>query len=207
MDRHDGTGRGHRGAKKGGEGRGSWGDDRKPKVEGEEGEEKTGEVREKRAPREPREKREPREPREKREPREPKEEVKAEPVVEEEEVGFTLEDFYAQKAAKSQGLNKKHEVRQHEKIDAKNIQGIENLKADQFQSTVARNLTNGETHVKGKGQGAELLGFGSVNYDDEFSVRRGGKDSGPRTQVPRPQNKGGRKGGKLVVDDNDFPAL
>jgi hypothetical protein len=44
--------------------------------------------------------------RERRE-RKPREEFKAEPVVEEEEVGFTLDDYLKAKQAKSQGLIKK----------------------------------------------------------------------------------------------------
>ena len=198
MDRKDGTGRGRRGDRKDGEGKGNWGNEKKPRVEGEE------ENKE----RKPREKREPREPREKREPREPRvvEEVKAEPIVEEEEIGFTLDDYLAQKQAKSQGLAKKNEVRKHEKIDAKNIKENEDVRAQQFQTTYDNQLTSKDTHIKAKGEGAELLGFGSVSYDDDFQVRRGGDRNAPR-QAARPQNKGGRKGGKLVVDDNDFPAL
>jgi hypothetical protein len=198
MDRKDGTGRGRRGDRKEGEGKANWGNEKKPRAEGEE------ENKE----RKPREKREPREPREKREPREPRvvEEVKAEPIVEEEEIGFTLDDFLAQKQAKSQGLAKKNEVRKHEKIDAKNIKESEDVRAQQFQTTYDNQLTSKDTHIKAKGEGAELLGFGSVSYDDDFQVRRGGDRNAPR-QAARPQNKGGRKGGKLVVDDNDFPAL
>ena len=208
MDRRDGTGRGRRGDRKEGEGKGAWGNDRKPREEGAEGEEpkESTEPKEQKEPRE-RKPREAREPRERREPREPKEEVKAEPVVEEEEIGFTLDDFMAKKAAKSTGLIKKADVRKNEKIDAKNISEFENTNAAQFQTTFDTVLVNKDTHVKARGEGAELLGFGSVNYDDDFQVRRGGNDRGARPQAQRPQNKGGRKGGKLVVDDNDFPAL
>jgi hypothetical protein len=59
--------------------------------------------------------------RERRE-RKPREEVKAEPVVEEEEVGFTLDDYFKAKQAKSQGLIKKQEVRKHEAIADKKIE-------------------------------------------------------------------------------------
>ena len=196
MDRQDGTGRGRRGDRKEGEGKGAWGSERKPRVEGAEGEEKR-----ERKPREPKEHREP------REPRAPKEEVKAEPIVEEEEIGFTLDDFMAKKAAKSTGIIKKADVRKNEKIDAKNIKESVNTNAAEFQVTVDSVLVNKDTHVKARGEGSELLGFGAVNYDDDFQVRRGGNDRSARPQVQRPQAKGGRKGGKLVVDDNDFPAL
>jgi hypothetical protein len=51
--------------------------------------------------------------------------------VEEEEVGFTLADYEAQKAAKSQGLLKKAEVRGKDKIDAKNIKESDIIHTEQ----------------------------------------------------------------------------
>lgn len=43
-----------------------------------------------------------------------------EPVVEEEEVGFTLDDYFAQKQANSKGLlAQKSQMREHEKIQEK----------------------------------------------------------------------------------------
>lgn len=76
FDRHSGTGAGKKDFKKGGHGKGNWGDEKKPIVEVPEGE-KTGEETKEQPRRERREK--------KPEP---------EPVVEEEEeVGFTLQDY------------------------------------------------------------------------------------------------------------------
>ena len=94
FDRQDGTGRGRRGDKKGGHGRGGWGD-KVPRPEDSNATPVEGEVAAEAKPE-----------RERRE-RKPREEVKAEPVVEEEEVGFTLDDYLKAKQAKSQGLIKK----------------------------------------------------------------------------------------------------
>lgn len=62
--------------------------------------------------------------------------------------------------------------------------------------------------------GAELLGFSAgADQGEEFESRggasRGGR-GGRREERPRQENKprqGGRKGGKIVVDDNEFPTL
>jgi hypothetical protein len=81
--------------------------------------------------------------------------------VEVEEVGFTLDDYLAAKQAKSQGLLKKGEVRQEkEKISGK----IEESKGQhsEMATTLTKNLDAGQLYVVGKGQGAELLGFGAV---------------------------------------------
>jgi len=85
MDRRDGTGRGHRGDRREGQSRGGWGgnthaNEAKPE-DGENKaatEEETKELRRERMP-------------------EPVEE-------EEEEVGFTLDDYMAQKSANSKGM-------------------------------------------------------------------------------------------------------
>lgn len=202
MDRQDGTGRGRRGDKKGGHGKGNWGKDEEnkdgaPVVEGEE-------RKERREPREPRERREP------REPREPKvEEVKPEPIVEE-EVGFTLDDYLAAKQAKSQGLCKKNEAREHQKIDAKNIKDFDIKHEEQATTRLYRNV---EVQAPTQGLGGALLGFQALgDAGDEFEARgaRGGRGGrgGDRPRQDRPQTqRGGRKGGKIVVDDNEFPAL
>jgi len=100
MDKQDGTGRGRRGDRKDGERRGGWGD-KKPVAEGETEENKDG------APAEE----EKRAPRREREPREPV------VVEEEEEVGFTLDDYINQKSAKGTGLLADTKVaRDHEKV-------------------------------------------------------------------------------------------
>ena len=54
--------------------------------------------------------------------RKPREEFKAVPVVEEEEVGFTLDDYMAAKQAKSTGMIIKKEVRKNEQIADKKIE-------------------------------------------------------------------------------------
>lgn len=203
FDRKDGTGKARRGDRKGGNSKGTWGNDKKV-AEGEEEPKKDENAEEK-----------------------PKEEEKVqepEPVVEEEEeeeVGFTLDDFLAQKEANSKGLLTAAQKREHEKMTAKNVQVNDTEKERVTQ--IDSHLAGRDTYAIKKSEGAELLGFGAVNYDDEFESRgarggrggrgsdrggrggRGGRgaDRGGRDNRPR----GGRKGGKLVVDDNDFPAL
>ena len=117
FDRQDGTGRGRRGDKKGGHGRGGWGD-KVPRPEDSNATPIEGETTAEAKPE-----------RERRE-RKPREEVKAEPVVEEEEIGFTLDDYIKAKQAKSQGLIKKQEVRAHEAIADKKIE-LSNLTHDE----------------------------------------------------------------------------
>ena len=96
MDRQDGTGRGRRGDRKQGQGKGGWGGD-KPARDGTEA-----------APEEE----------EKKEVRRPE----PEPVVEEEEVGFTLDDYIAQKQATSKGLlAEKKDTRAREKVQEKTL--------------------------------------------------------------------------------------
>jgi len=182
MDRQDGTGRGHRGDRKGGAaGKGTWGDEKKPLIEGE-----TAAVETAKPATEQREQRErkPREPRERRErPERPaEEEKKSEPVVEEEEVGFTLDDYFNQKKAKDTGLLKKGEVRAHEKNDAKNIADVKGS-ADIIAAGTS-NLTRGDSHKISKGEGAELMGFGSVKEDDDFRGGRGGRGRGGYNDRP-----------------------
>jgi len=96
MDRQDGTGKAHRGDRKGGHGKGNWG---KPaaKEEGEEGAENKAENNE-----------------ETKEEKKEEKPVEVEPEVEEEE-GFTYDDFLAQKA----GSNlPQAAAREHVKITA-----------------------------------------------------------------------------------------
>ena len=81
MDRKDGTGRGNRGDRKGGNQKGGWGG-KKPTND-----EVRGNTQDTEAPVE-----------------EEKKAVEPEPVEEEEEVGYTLDDYLADKNAKSKGL-------------------------------------------------------------------------------------------------------
>lgn len=89
--------------KKGGHGKGNWGDDKKPIAE--EGNADAAE--------------ETKEPR--RERREKKEEPKPEPEEEYEEVGFTYSDYLKQKEEKSSNLAAA-QTREHEKLNTKNLQ-------------------------------------------------------------------------------------
>ena len=199
MDRKDGTGKAHRGEKKAGHGKGNWGKDNEESKDVAEGEE-----RKERKPREPKEPREPREPREKKE-----EEPKPEPIVEE-EVGFTLDDYMQVKQSKAQGLYKTNQVREHQKMDAKNIKGFEPVHEEQ---ATTRIYMAKDTIPTSAGTNANLLGFQANNdAGEEFEARgsRGGRGGrgGDRPRQDRPQTqRGGRKNNRFVVDDNEFPAL
>jgi len=71
----------------------------------------------------------------------------------------------------------------------------------QFSATFDTNIAGRETHTIKPGMGAELLSFQAADDDqDDKKFRRG-----PRDQQQQ-KGKGGRKG-KMVIDDNDFPAL
>jgi plasminogen activator inhibitor 1 RNA-binding protein len=186
MDRKDGTGKAHRGDKKGGHGKGNWGKDN----------EESKDI--------PEEERKERKPREKKE-----EEPKPEPVIEE-EVGFTLDDYLQVKQSKAQGLYKTNQVREHQKIDAKNIKDL-NYVHDEMATTKIYNAK--DTIPTSSGANANLLGFQAANdAGDEFEARgsRGGRGGrgGDRPRQDRPQTqRGGRKNNRFVVDDNEFPAL
>lgn len=188
MDRQDGTGRARRGDKKGGHGKGNWGAE-KPEGEVVAGEENKEEKAVERRERKPRE-----------------DKPKPEPIVEE-EVGFTLDDYMNAKQAKSQGLYKKQDVRQHEKLDAKNIKAFEANHSEQATTKLVKQV---DTLATRPSAGGNLLGFQNVEDDvvEERGARGGRGRGGDRPRQDRPQTqRGGRKGGKLVVDDNDFPAL
>jgi hypothetical protein len=113
----------------------------------------------------------------------------------------------AAKQAKTQGLLKKAEGRANEKIDAKNIK---DLAYNHDERATTKEVKSIETFAMKPNAGSDLFGFQKV--DDEVEVRgtRGGRGRGGDRPVrqDRPQTqRGGRKGGKIVVDDNDFPAL
>ena len=112
----------------------------------------------------------------------------------------------AAKQAKTQGLAVKKDVRQHEKLDAKNIKDLE-IKHDEKATTKLVKQT--EVMAMRPGQGANLLGFQAEVDEPDRSSRggRGGRGDRPVRQERPQTQKGGRKGGKIVVDDNDFPAL
>lgn len=192
MDRKDGTGQGRRGDKKDGHGKGNWGKDKE-----------AGDAENKE---------ETKEERPRREPREKKEEKVEEPVVEEEEVGFTLDDYMNAKKAKASGIEMTKAGRDHEKFDQKNVKGLESNKESQQEKT--KIYMKVDTVPTKPNAGSELLGFqAGADQGDEFESRgagaRGGR-GGRREERPRTDAKpqrGGRKGGKIVVDDNEFPTL
>lgn len=194
MDRQDGTGKAHRGDRKGGNQKGGWGGKKptKDEITGE------GEEEKKTAPEEEEKKEAP---------------AKEEPVEveEEEEEGFTLDDYFAQKQATSQGLLKEAAIgREHAKISER-VQERGSAKA--YVPTITTKVEAKDTYAVRKGDGAELLGFVTPGDDEEFGeARRGGRGGarggrgGREPREPRQGGRGGRKN-KLVVDDNDFPAL
>ena len=199
--RGEGRGRGGdrdgepRGERRGGRGRG--GD--RPRAT--EGEETQGAEEEKRAPRERRE--------------------RVEQV--EEEVGFTLDDYFAAKQASSTGiLAGSKDVREREKIQDK-VAAKEGEK--ERISTLTKELSSRETYATRSVANAELMGFQApveVDFDQDRAERgsrggrggarggdRGGARGGDREpREPRGGRRGGRGGGgKLVVNDEAFPAL
>lgn len=136
MDRQDGTGKGRRGDRKGGHGKGNWG------KEGEEANNANEENKEEK-------------PRRERKEREPREEKKAEePVVEEEEVGFTLDDYMATR--NQTGLLAKKEGRQVEKMDAKNIKDLDYKHEEKYTTKIYSKIDT--VPVTGNAN-AQLLGF------------------------------------------------
>jgi len=190
MDRQDGTGRGRRGDRKGGNQKGGWGG-KKPAAD--ETVEKTEDA-----------------------PVEEKK-VAAEPVVveeEEEEVGFTLDDYMAEKAAKSKGLvgDNAAKKRSHEKIQDK-VQ--ENERTKVRVTTIDKPLKSADVHAMRPDANAALFGFQApvdVDFDDSKRGGRGGARGGRGAREARePRQTGGRRGGrgggKLVINDDAFPAL
>lgn len=128
--------------------------------------------------------------------------------MEEEEVGYTLDDYFADKAASSTGiLKEERKVREHEKITEK----VQARDADKQRITQIENKLGGrDMHAMKPDANAVLFGFSS-QADDDFEDRRGargGRGRGGRDQPPREPRQGGRKGrGKLVIDDEAFPTL
>lgn len=203
FDRKSGTGAGKKDQKKGGHGKGNWGtaeDDVKQAVEGE-----VAEKKEETTAEETKEQRPRRERREK--------EQEPEKVESEEEVGFTLQDYLNQKAAK--GTLATATLREHEKLDTKEKTSTFEGKKE-LHSTNSTTLGGDVLHAKAKTSDYDLLGFQAGKDDDDFVERRGRGGRGGRGRggadrgAPRVGNqggRGGRKGGKLIVDDNEFPAL
>jgi len=166
--------------KKGGHGKGNWGTEKKD-----------GETEQK-----------PAEEEVKRE-----EPVEEEEVVEYEEVGVSLDDFLAQKKANSKGLLATAAGRTHEKANTKGTEtGTDKKRTEGIQSTL-----KGDQVYAPTSEGTQYFGF-SGKEDPVDTGRFGGRgDRERRERTDRParggKGTGGRKGGKLVIDDNDFPTL
>jgi hypothetical protein len=108
------------------------------------------------------------------------------------------------------------QIREHDKLNTKGLLHKDTEKKET--QTFVTGLTAAEMHAKAKTDDYNMLGFHGGKDDDEFVERRGGRGGrGGRGRGDRPvQNRdqgaprggrGGRKGGKLIVDDNEFPAL
>jgi len=90
---------------------------------------------------------------------------------------------------------------------------MKNLKDEEYnhdEKYTTKIYKKSETKATRANQGADLLGFqATVDQGDEFNAKgkRGGR--GGRDQRPERQEGGARRrrGGKIVVDDNDFPTL
>lgn len=93
-------------------------------------------------------------------------------------------------------------TREVEKAAMKNTKLADDHRAEQFASFAGTNVTGQEMHAVKPGMGAELFGFQSAPDMVADDSRRG-----PRKDLPAAKPKGNRKGGKMVIDDNEFPAL
>jgi len=132
--------------------------------------------------------------------------------VEEEEVGYTLDDYFSDKQAKSKGLlAESKDVREREKIQDK----VANKEGEKERvSTLAKELSSRETYATRSVANANLMGFQApVEIDFEERGARGGRGGdrggrGDRRGGDRePRGGRGRGGGMLVIDDDAFPAL
>jgi hypothetical protein len=128
--------------KKGGFGKGNWGDETKPIVEGETPATE-GATEEAKEPR--------------RERRERKPEPVPEKVEEEEEVGFTLQDYLNQKASKTSNQLTAAQTREREAINQKGLLAKQDQK--ETVSTINNQLTQADLHAKAKTSDYDLLGF------------------------------------------------
>lgn len=197
MDKKSGTGRGKRDQQKGGHGKGNWGTDKDAEAAGKKdaAEETTDAA-----------------PAEKTE-----EKVEEKKVEEPEEVvtlvdhGMDLEAFLAQKEANDKFASMKAAGRTHEKQTNKNIAVSEDEK--KRISTINNKMTGKDTYAVKGGAGAQFFGFSSGGVEEEDAGRgaaAGRGDRERRDRGPRQQRGGagrGRKGGKIEIDDDEFPAL
>ena len=93
-------------------------------------------------------------------------------------------------------------------MDAKNIKELD-YKHDEMATTKIYNKI--DTIPTRANANSNLLGFQAGRDDGDDFEARGGKRGPRRDEKPRetraPAQRGGRKGGKLVVDDKEFPTL
>lgn len=99
-------------------------------------------------------------------------------------------------------------TRDHEKITEK-VQSRDGQK--QYVTQIDNQLKGRDMHAIKPDANANLLGFQAVPEDDfeERRAARGGRGRGGRDQPRNEPRQGGRKGrgGRIVIDDNDFPTL
>lgn len=92
-------------------------------------------------------------------------------------------------------------------MDAKNIKDLD-YKHDEMATT--KIYKKADTRATTAFDGGNLLGFqATADQGEEFEAKgkRGGRGRDNRDQAPRQGNRGGRRGGKIIVDDNEFPTL
>lgn len=100
--------------------------------------------------------------------------------------------------------------RKHDKI---NLKGTQESDGPKRISTIESNLSAAQTYAPSV-EGAAYFGFQGKEDPNEggdrgFGGGRGGRERRERQERPARGGRGagGRKGGKIVVDDNDFPTL
>ena len=131
--------------------------------------------------------------------------------VEEEEVGYTLDDYFSDKQAKSKGLlAESKDMREREKIQDK----VANKEGEKERvTTLTKELSSRETYAMRSVANANLMGFQApveIDFDERGARGSRGGDRGGRGDRRGGDrgSRGGRKGvGKIVIDDDAFPAL
>ena len=198
FDRKSGTGRG-KDVRKDGHGKGNWGkkDEAEPKADDaekkEEGEGEATEEKKEVAPAEPKP--------------ETEHEIARRKIQEEEAKVKTLDDYLSSR--KVAGI--KAQAREADKINVKNIESKEEL-VNTRQTTIQGKLTDAMTYSAGyqKTEEASLLAFQAGVEEDFGGDRprgRGGRGGRGRGDRPEGGRKQGGRGGKLKVNEEEFPAL
>lgn len=223
MDRHSGTGAGKKDQRKGGNRPGQTGVDKNDnfdattpvpeKKEGEEGEEEKKEEGEEEKPAVEEEK------------RPEKEESEDEEAL----PGIDFADWEAKRKAEKAALQK-NKTRERVENTTEKVLKNDNVKAP-VANTIDTNVTGRDMHAVRAGTGADLLGFGFAGGDEEEfqgrdqrgGDRRGGRGGRGRDQggrgagrgagrqegprQPQRQQTGGKRGGRIVANEEEFPCL